>query len=42
MRYTWDRPYQVDGSKFTNRFWNDVTPYEIGAVATARSYATAH
>jgi nucleoside-diphosphate-sugar epimerase len=38
VRYTWDRPYEVDGNKFTQRFWADVTPYEIGAVATARSY----
>ena len=38
--FTWDRPYQVDASKFTRRFWSDVTPYEIGAPATARSFAT--
>ena len=38
VRYTWDRPYEVDGSKFTRRFWADVTPYEVGAVATVRSY----
>lgn len=38
VRYTWDRRYEVDGSKFTGRFWADVTPYEVGAVATARSY----
>ena len=40
VRYTWDRPYEVDGSKFTSRFWADVTPYEVGAVATARWYAS--
>jgi hypothetical protein len=38
VRYTWDRPYEVDGSKFTRRFSFDVTPYEVGAVATMRSY----
>ncbi|HEX4181547.1 MAG TPA: NAD-dependent epimerase/dehydratase family protein [Caulobacteraceae bacterium] len=36
--FTWDRPYQVDARKFTGRFWSDVTPYEIGAAATARSF----
>jgi hypothetical protein len=38
--FTWDRPYYVDGSKFTRRFWTDVTPFEIGAPATARSFST--
>jgi len=33
--FTWDRPYVVDGSKFKARFWSDVTPYEVGAPATA-------
>jgi nucleoside-diphosphate-sugar epimerase len=36
--FTWDRPYHVDASKFTTRFWSDVTPFEVGAVATARSF----
>ncbi len=36
--FTFDRPYIVDSSKFKNRFWNDVTPFEIGAPATARSF----
>lgn len=36
--FTWDRPYHVDASKFKNRFWSDVTPFEIGAPATARSF----
>lgn len=39
--FTWDRPYVVDGTKFTSRFWSDVTPYEVGAVETARSFAAA-
>jgi nucleoside-diphosphate-sugar epimerase len=36
--FTWDRPYEVDARKFTQRFWSDVTPFEIGAAATARSF----
>lgn len=36
--FTWDRPYKVDGSKFARRFWSDVTPFEQGAPATARSF----
>ena len=41
VSFTWDRPYQVNASKFTNRFWSDVTPFEIGAPATARSFMDA-
>jgi nucleoside-diphosphate-sugar epimerase len=41
MRFTWDRPYQVDASKFTRRFWSDVTPFEIAAPATALSFREA-
>jgi len=36
--FTWDRPYVVDASKFTRRFWSDVTPFEVGAPATVRSF----
>jgi len=39
--FTWDRPYQVDARKFTRRFWSDVTSFETGAQATARSFAAA-
>jgi nucleoside-diphosphate-sugar epimerase len=39
--FTWDRPYQVDADKFKRRFWSDVTPFEIGAPATAQSFLTA-
>jgi nucleoside-diphosphate-sugar epimerase len=39
--FTWDRPYEVDASKFTRRFWSDVTPFEIGAPAAVRSFAAA-
>lgn len=38
MRFTWDRPYRVDATKFTRRFWSDVTPFETGAAATIRSF----
>jgi nucleoside-diphosphate-sugar epimerase len=37
--FTWDRPYVVDSGKFRRRFWSDVTPYEVGAPATAQSFA---
>lgn len=36
--FTWDRPYVVDGTKFTKRFGFAVTPIEVGAVATALSF----
>lgn len=39
MKFAWDRPYRVDHSKFAKRFWGDATPFEVGAVATARSFA---
>lgn len=38
VSFTFDRPYVVDATKFTRRFWSDVTPYEIGAATTARSF----
>lgn len=41
VRFTWDRPYVVDSGKFTRRFWSDVTPFEVGAPATARAFAAA-
>ena len=39
--FTWDRPYVVDGSKFTKRFGFETTPYAAGAPATARAFAKA-
>lgn len=36
--FTWDRPYVVDSNKFKRRFWSDVTPFEVGAPATVRSF----
>ena len=41
VRYTWDRPYEVDASKFMTRFDFVPTPFEIGIPATARSFAAA-
>jgi len=41
MRFQWDRPYHVDASKWAARFWSDVTPFEVGAPATARSFRDA-
>ena len=38
VKFLFDRPYRVDAAKFTARFWSDVTPFEIGAPATARSF----
>lgn len=40
VRFTWDRPYLVDASKFKRRFWSDPTPFHVGAAATARSFLT--
>jgi len=39
MRFQWDRPYQVDASKWRRRFWSDVTPFEDGVAATMASFA---
>jgi nucleoside-diphosphate-sugar epimerase len=41
MRFTWNGPYHVDSSKFAARFWNDPTPFEIGARVTALAFAAA-
>lgn len=38
MRFTWNRPYHVDATKFARRFWSDATPFEVGILATVRSY----
>jgi len=35
MLYQWDRPFQVDHSKFAARFWDGPTPFEEGIAATA-------
>jgi nucleoside-diphosphate-sugar epimerase len=44
MRFTWNRPYHVDATKFARRFWSDATPFEVGiphAVRAFRAAATA-
>ena len=38
VAFTWDRPYLVDGGKFTRRFGFAVTPFEVGMVTTARAF----
>ncbi len=38
MSFCWDRPYQVDSRKFAQRFWSDVTPFEVGIPAAALSF----
>ncbi len=40
MRFTWDRPYHVDSTKFARRFWSDATPFAVGAAETIRSFQT--
>ncbi|OYY91147.1 MAG: epimerase [Sphingomonas sp. 28-66-16] len=39
MRFQWDRPYHVDATKWQQRFWSDVTPFEVGVAATIESFA---
>lgn len=38
MRFQWDRPYRVDATKFSHRFWADPTPFEDGVARTIRSF----
>ena len=38
MRFQWDRPYQVDASRFKAAFWSDVTPFETGVPETALAF----
>ena len=38
MRFTWDRPYQVDATKFATAFWADPTPFETGVRETALAF----
>jgi hypothetical protein len=40
MRFQWDRPYQVDASRFKAAFWSDVTPFETGVPETALAFRT--
>ncbi|HEY6807260.1 MAG TPA: NAD-dependent epimerase/dehydratase family protein [Gemmatimonadales bacterium] len=41
MRFQWDRPYRVDSSSFSARFWSDATPFEQGLAATIAFYSAA-
>lgn len=36
--FTWDRPYLVDGGKFTRRFGFVATPFEVGMATTAYAF----
>jgi len=36
--FTWDRPYLIDGGKFTRRFGFTPTPFEIGVPATVHAF----
>jgi nucleoside-diphosphate-sugar epimerase len=38
MRFTYDRPYEVDWSKWAARFWSDPTPMKTGIARTMASY----
>ena len=38
MRFQWDRPYLVDATKFTARFWNDPTSFDQGLRETIDFY----
>jgi len=41
MRFTWNRPYRVDATKFAKTFWSDATPFETGVRETALSFRAA-
>jgi hypothetical protein len=41
MRFTWNRPYHVDATKFSRRFWSDATPFEVGVPLTVRAFRAA-
>jgi nucleoside-diphosphate-sugar epimerase len=38
LRFTWDRPYHVDATRFARAFWSDATPFETGVRETALSF----
>lgn len=38
MRFQWDRPYLVDTTKFSRRFWSDATPFDEGLRETVAYY----
>lgn len=41
MRFTWNRPYHVDATKFARRFWGEATPLEVGVPETVRAFRAA-
>ncbi len=41
MRFTWDRPYRVESTKFAKALWSDATPFETGVRETALSFRSA-
>ena len=41
MRFTFDRPYRVDASKFAKTFWADATPFEDGVRKTTLAFRDA-
>lgn len=41
MRFTFDRPYRVDSSKFAKAFWSDPTPFDDGVRRTALAFRSA-
>jgi nucleoside-diphosphate-sugar epimerase len=41
MRFTFDRPYRVVSSKFSNAFWSDPTSFEVGVRETALAFRAA-
>jgi nucleoside-diphosphate-sugar epimerase len=38
MSFNFDKPYSVDTSKFSKRFWADATPFEVGVAETVDSF----
>jgi nucleoside-diphosphate-sugar epimerase len=38
MRFQWNRPYVVDSTKFSRRFWSDPTSFDEGLRATIKFY----
>ncbi len=38
MRFTWNRPYHVNATKFARRFWSNATPFEVGIPITAKAF----
>ena len=38
MQFLFDRPYLVDATKFSRRYWSDVVPFETGLAVTALAF----